>query len=571
VIIRRNSDQFVAFLLMMLLLLLSACNTTEITQTPVVVKTIKAEVTKKTLQPSATETTQVTKAIIHEEVIEETREATTPTENKIEPLPPEPIEGSFQTSDGIALSSTFYPAKTVDAPLIVLFHWARGDQAEWAAIAPWLQNRDFQPNLVPNGSPWLDPSWFPTIPEEESFNVFTFTFRGCEGGCQVFNREGWLLDIEAAMAFVADLENVDLSRVATMGASIGADGAAYGCYVYNRDYGGCQGALSLSPGGYLTFTYAQEVAYLASETPPTPAWCLYSVGDSASARACEAASGEGYRTIAYADNAHGFAMLEPNREPNPLDLTLDFLNETGLCPSCKAVISETPMTYEVINVFPHDPQAFTQGLIYLDGFLYESTGLYGQSSLRKVELETGEVLQQVDLSSEYFAEGLTAWEDTLIQLTWRKGTGFVYTKQDFSLVNQFTYPTEGWGLTHDGERLIMSDGSSRLHFLDPETFQVISSSKVTYQGKEIQLLNELEYIKGEVFANIYRTDQIARIDPDTGDVLGWIDLSSLLPESERTSETGVLNGIAYDEVKGRLFVTGKNWPKLFEIRLVPAP
>jgi len=226
------------------------------------------------------------------------------------------------------------------------------------------------------------------------------------------------------------------------------------------------------------------------------------------------------------------------------------------------------MTYEVVNVYPHDPEAFTQGLIYLNGFLYESTGLYGQSTLRKVDLDTGEVLERIDLSPDYFAEGLTAWEDTLVQLTWREGTGFIYSLDDFSLLQRFTYPTEGWGLTQDGERLIMSDGTSTLFFLNPETFLVEESVTVTYQGEEIQRINELEYVRGEVFANIWQTEQIIRIDSESGQVLGWVDLTGILPPEAREGDTDVLNGIAYDPEEGRLFVTGKRWPHLYEIRLV---
>jgi glutaminyl-peptide cyclotransferase len=226
------------------------------------------------------------------------------------------------------------------------------------------------------------------------------------------------------------------------------------------------------------------------------------------------------------------------------------------------------MTYEVVNAFPHDPAAYTQGLVYHDGYLYESIGLYGASSLRKVELETGTVLQQVDLPPTYFGEGLTLWEDILVQLTWREGTGFIYNLDDFSLLGQFTYPTEGWGLTHDGKRLIMSDGSQYLYFLNPRNFRVIGQVEVTYQGNAVWRMNELEYLHGEVYANIYLTDGIVRVDPVTGEVKGWIDLSGILPEELRTSDTDVLNGIAYDPERDRLFVTGKNWPLLFEIRLV---
>jgi glutamine cyclotransferase len=226
------------------------------------------------------------------------------------------------------------------------------------------------------------------------------------------------------------------------------------------------------------------------------------------------------------------------------------------------------MTYEVINEFPHDSDAFTQGLIYLDGFFYESTGLYGESSLRKVAIESGEVMQKIDLLPEYFAEGLTHWDGGLIQLTWRENTGFVYDLEDFSLTDQFSYPTEGWGLTHDGKQLIMSDGSSTLYFLDPGSYRVVDQITVTRDGQEVVRLNELEYILGEVFANIWQTDMIIRINPENGEVQGEINMSGILPAFERTAQTDVLNGIAYDPETDRLFITGKLWPKVFEIRLV---
>ncbi len=229
------------------------------------------------------------------------------------------------------------------------------------------------------------------------------------------------------------------------------------------------------------------------------------------------------------------------------------------------------MTYNVIHTYPHDPEAFTQGLIYLDGYLYESTGLHGHSSLRKVDLETGEVLQIIDLAPDYFAEGLTDWSGNLIQLTWREQTGFVYRQDDFTRIDQFTYATEGWGLTNNDDTLIMSDGSEQLIFLNPETFQETGRITVSDQGQPITMLNELEYILGEVYANIWLTDTIVRIDPETGEVNGWLDLSGLLPEEMMTDTTDVLNGIAYDAEQDRLFVTGKLWPLVFEIELVPIP
>lgn len=178
------------------------------------------------------------------------------------------------------------------------------------------------------------PDWFPQMPEGVSFHVFTFTFRGCEGGCQSFDREGWLLDVEAVMDHLPTLEDMVFSQVATIGASIGADGAAYGCHYYNEAVGGCQGALSLSPGGYLTIPYPEEVKNLDQEDPPKPAWCLYSAEDQESAFMCENAGGDNFRAISYPDSAHGMVLTEPDREPNALDLTLEFLNQTGLCENC---------------------------------------------------------------------------------------------------------------------------------------------------------------------------------------------------------------------------------------------
>lgn len=224
--------------------------------------------------------------------------------------------------------------------------------------------------------------------------------------------------------------------------------------------------------------------------------------------------------------------------------------------------------YRVIHAYPHDSQAFTQGLIYLDGHLYESTGLNGQSTLREEDLETGQVIKQVSVPSQYFAEGLTNWGSTLIQLTWKAHVAFVYDRASFRLLRTLHYPWEGWGLTQDGKHLILSDGSETLHFLDPETFAEVRSVRVTDQGKPVEQLNELEYIHGEIYANVWMTDKIARISPETGKVLGWINLAGILPEIEIRSQDGVLNGIAYDAAHNRLFVTGKLWPRLFEIEVV---
>jgi len=223
--------------------------------------------------------------------------------------------------------------------------------------------------------------------------------------------------------------------------------------------------------------------------------------------------------------------------------------------------------YTVVRTYPHDRDAFTQGLQFVDGALYEGTGLNGRSSIRKVNLETGAVLQKRDVSDAYFGEGITVWRNELVQLTWQSGVAFVYDRHTFSPLRTFRYRGEGWGLTHDGTSLIMSDGSEMLRVLDPATFDVRRRVRVTASGSPVRELNELEYVKGEIFANIWQTDRLARIDPRTGNVTGWIDLGGLLTPRERAS-TDVLNGIAYDAARDRLFVTGKLWPKVFEVRLV---
>ncbi len=225
--------------------------------------------------------------------------------------------------------------------------------------------------------------------------------------------------------------------------------------------------------------------------------------------------------------------------------------------------------FRIVNTYTHDRNAFTQGLVYVDGHLYESTGRDGHSSLRMVDLTTGRVLQDAPLEEKYFAEGLTDWGSTLVQLTWLSHVGFVYDRFSFRLLHTFKYNYEGWGLTQDGKNLIESDGSSTLRFLDPKTFKVVRRINVTDSGKAVHELNELEYIHGEIYANVWHTDRIARISPSTGKVLGWIDLAGLLPPDQHPGPEGVLNGIAYDAVHDRLFVTGKLWPLLFEIKIVP--
>jgi len=239
-----------------------------------------------------------------------------------------------------------------------------------------------------------------------------------------------------------------------------------------------------------------------------------------------------------------------------------------LCLDCKNSDISGIYTYKVINTFAHDRQAFTQGLVFKDGVLYEGTGLHGRSTLRKVELETGNVLQMHKLPAEFFGEGITVYGDKIIQLTYKSRVGFVYRKDDLQPLRTFNYSTEGWGITYDGNRLIMSDGTATLYFLSPDTFEVLGHIEVRDQSTAVRGLNELEYVKGEVYANVWPTERIVRIDPETGRVVGWIHmdgLSSLLGESR---EVGVLNGIAYDVVGDRLFVTGKYWPRLFQIELV---
>ena len=223
--------------------------------------------------------------------------------------------------------------------------------------------------------------------------------------------------------------------------------------------------------------------------------------------------------------------------------------------------------YRVVNVYPHDRQAFTQGLIWCDGFLYEGTGLNGASSLRKVRLETGRVVQQHSLDRQYFGEGITEWGGRLLQLTWKSNLGFIYDRSSLKVRGTFHYPGEGWGLTHDRDRLIMSDGTATLRFLDPNTLRETGRLNVQSGGAPLADLNELEFVRGEIFANVYRADWIARLSPQTGAVTGWIDLRGLLPEADRRIPVDVLNGIAYDAGGNRLFVTGKLWPKLFEIEL----
>lgn len=221
--------------------------------------------------------------------------------------------------------------------------------------------------------------------------------------------------------------------------------------------------------------------------------------------------------------------------------------------------------YEIIKAYPHDPGAFTQGLAYEDGFLYESTGLYGRSTLRKANLETGEVLQVVRLPDMIFGEGITICEDKIFQLSWQSRKGFIYDKKTLELTGEFNYPYEGWGIAYDGKYLIVSDGSPRIYFLDPENFKEVRRIEVSDGGNLITNINELEFINGEIYANIWRQERIARISPRTGEVIAWAGLEGILGASN--VKVDVLNGIAYDKKNDRLFVTGKFWPKIFVIKL----
>ncbi len=234
-----------------------------------------------------------------------------------------------------------------------------------------------------------------------------------------------------------------------------------------------------------------------------------------------------------------------------------------------AALAHAADTYHVVHAYPHDQQAFTQGLVYVNGHLYESTGIEGRSSLREVDLETGRILQFHVVPDQYFAEGLTDWKNMLIQLTWQSHVAFVYDRATFRLLRTLHYDGEGWGLTQDTKSLILSDGTATLRFFDPETFHEVRRITVKDSGKPVTQLNELEYIHGEIYANIWHSDRIARISSATGRVLGWIDLKGLMPRDQLSNDEAVLNGIAYDTAHDRLFVTGKLWPKVFEVTIIP--
>lgn len=263
-----------------------------------------------------------------------------------------------------------------------------------------------------------------------------------------------------------------------------------------------------------------------------------------------------------------FDSFVPAWQPGKMKrLPLLILTLLGSCGVAAA--AEPPVCgYQIRRTYPHDPQAFTQGLLYRDGFLFESTGLEGRSTIRKVRLENGTVVKRIALPPSLFGEGIADWGDEILSLTWRHGTGFRWNIGTFQRTGQFSYRGEGWGLTQDGKNVILSDGSAKLRFLDPLTMRERRSVTVSTDGKPVLNLNELEWVGGEILANVWQTDRIARIDPVSGNVKAWIDLSGLrrLVGAHRSDD--VLNGIAYDREGGRLFVTGKNWPKLFEVTLV---
>ncbi|HEX8642801.1 MAG TPA: glutaminyl-peptide cyclotransferase [Allosphingosinicella sp.] len=257
----------------------------------------------------------------------------------------------------------------------------------------------------------------------------------------------------------------------------------------------------------------------------------------------------------------------------PLFLGLAACTEAPAPTQPPAGAAEEPpvVDFRVVRSYPHDPGAFTQGLIWLEGRLYESTGLVGRSTLREVDLETGRVLRQVDIPPGLFGEGITNWGDEILSITWQDNVGFRWDRRSFRQTGRWNYSHEGWGLTQDGRHIILSDGTPVLRFLDPATMREVRRINVTAAGQPVAALNELEYVGGEILANVWMTTRIARIDPASGRVTGWIELGPLVAEAGGNHEDSVLNGIAYDRAGDRLFVTGKNWPRLYEIDLVPPP
>jgi glutamine cyclotransferase len=277
--------------------------------------------------------------------------------------------------------------------------------------------------------------------------------------------------------------------------------------------------------------------------------------------------GKGALNQAPADSAQEFT----ERRVTPFKILVTLV--VGLAALSTPARASTPVYgYSVAHTYPHDPAAFTEGLFYLNGVLYESTGLEGKSDIRKVQLATGKVLQRRPLDGKYFGEGIIAWKGRLAELTWQSQIGFTYDLATFKPRSSFHYMGEGWALTHDGHRLIMSDGTPELRFLDPETLGETGRLKVMFNGKPLAMINELEWVKGEILANVWQTNYIVRIDPRTGVVTGVIDLSPLVRQEQAKGQIDVLNGIAYDAEHDRLFVTGKLWPDLYEIKLTgPTP
>jgi glutamine cyclotransferase len=259
---------------------------------------------------------------------------------------------------------------------------------------------------------------------------------------------------------------------------------------------------------------------------------------------------------------------DPQKSPGPQTARTSTAGNNAQ-PDAKASMEEVPVyTYKVVNSWPHHTGSFTQGLVFHDGYMYESTGQYGSSVLCRIELESGKIKKKVELDKEYFAEGMTIFGDKVYQLTWQSQRGFVYELKNFKRVVEFTYEGEGWGLTNDGQSLIMSDGTHKLRFLDPRTFRVLRTLEVYDHGQPLMQLNELEYVKGEIYANIWHSEKIVRIDPASGKILAWIDLTGLRKPEDGEHTDNVLNGIAYDEKTDRLFVTGKRWTRVYEIQLI---
>lgn len=270
----------------------------------------------------------------------------------------------------------------------------------------------------------------------------------------------------------------------------------------------------------------------------------------------------------------GAACKEQINQNDPVSVT----KNSNTAPANQTKKDIPVYTYEVVNTYKHDAQAFTQGLVFHNNFLYESTGQKGKSTLRKVRLEDGDVVKKRKVDGDYFAEGMTILNDKIYQITWQENTCFVYDANSFEPVGKIRYAGEGWGLTNDGTNLIMSDGSHILKFVDPSNFRTVRSVTVTHDAKPLYQINELEFVKGEIWANVWHSEKpdvlgkpntIARIDPSTGKVIGWIDLNNISPDDVARDEENTLNGIAYDAATDRIFVTGKQWKKLFEIKIKP--